>query len=60
MDNEIIKAVIKKDVILCGKCLHKIAETKGLKHGLGNGTVFIQCSHRSSGKRCKCVNQIDL
>lgn len=58
--NEIVKARIGDRAIFCGKCGHKIASTKGLKYGLGNGTMYLICKHKSGSKRCKTVNQIDL
>lgn len=60
INRETTKAIISEKVILCGCCGHKIAEVYGLKHGLGNGTLYILCNHKSSGKKCKTINQIDL
>ena len=57
---EIIKAIIGDDVILCGYCGHKLAETKGLRCGLGNGTMYLKCVHKDKGVRCRTINQIDL
>jgi len=57
---ETVKAVMSDKAILCGHCGHKLAETYGLKHGLGNGKIYLMCRHKSSGKVCKAINQIDL
>ena len=57
---EIVKALVDERVIFCSKCGHKIASTKGFKRGLGNGSIFLVCKHKSAGKVCKTVNQIDL
>jgi hypothetical protein len=57
---EVTKALFDKDVILCGKCGHVIAKCKGLRQGLGNGTIYLMCKHKSSGRTCKEINQIDL
>ena len=59
-DREIVKAIIMERAIFCGTCKHKIASVQGLRHGLGNGTIYIICKHKDRGIRCKCVNQIDL
>ena len=55
-----VKAVVKKDVIVCGVCGHKIAECSDLVHGVGHGKIRILCNHKSASVRCKTVNQIDL
>lgn len=59
-DTELTKAVLKDGVIRCGKCNHKIAEGKALRIGLGNGTMYIKCSHKSQGVKCKVINEINL
>lgn len=59
-DREIVKAVISDRAIFCGKCGHKIATTVGLKHGLGNGTIYLICKFKSGRERCKTLNQIDM
>lgn len=58
--NALTKAIIKDGVIRCGRCRHKIAESKALRIGLGNGTIYFKCKHKDAGKRCNCINQIDL
>lgn len=60
MNDEVVKAVISKEAIYCGKCNHKLAVVKGLRNGLGNGTIYLLCKHKSSGKVCKIVNEINL
>ena len=60
MDSEIAKAKIEERAIFCSACGHKIASVKGLKHGLGNGTIYLVCKHKQGKERCKTVNQIDL
>jgi hypothetical protein len=57
---EIVKAIIQDKVILCGYCGHKLAETKGLRCGLGNGTIYLKCKHKDCGRFCNTINQIDL
>jgi hypothetical protein len=56
----ITKALMGDRVILCGYCGHKICEIEGFKRGLGNGTIYLLCQHKSQGKRCKTVNEINL
>lgn len=59
-DNGITKAIIKDNNIFCGKCKHKLAECKALRHCLGNGSIFIKCKHIDKGKYCNEVNEIVL
>lgn len=57
---EEVKAKITESAIYCGKCGHKIAETKGFKHHLGNGIIRILCKSKSNGHYCRTVNKIEL
>jgi len=59
-DTGAVKAVIGDRAIFCSKCGHKIATTAGLKHGLGNGTIYLVCKHKQGSVKCRTVNQIDL
>lgn len=60
MNEEIVKAAVSKEAIYCGKCNHKLAVIKGLKSGLGNGTIYLKCNHKDSSKRCRAINEIEL
>jgi hypothetical protein len=58
--SDVIKAIVRRNTIRCGKCFHKIAECKGLRIRLGNGTIYLKCKHRDEGKTCNSVNEIDM
>jgi hypothetical protein len=60
MNEETVKATVKVDAIYCGKCNHKLAVIKGLKSGLGNGTIYLKCNHKDSSQRCRTINEIEL
>lgn len=59
-DKPITKAVISEHAIFCGKCNHKMAGVKNLRAGLGNGTIFLICKHKSASRVCKTINEIEL
>lgn len=60
IDKDTVEATIERNAIFCGKCGHKIAGVKGLKCGLGNGTIYIMCKHKDIGVKCLTVNEIRL
>jgi hypothetical protein len=57
---EVVKAIFTDKVILCGYCGHKLAEIQGLRQSLGNGKMWLKCSHKSAGVKCKHINLIEL
>lgn len=55
-----VEAIIDTGVIFCGKCGHKIAGAKGLRCGLGNGTIYLLCKHKDFSIKCLTMNEIRL
>jgi hypothetical protein len=53
LNNKITKAIKKDGMFICGKCGHKIA-------GYRDGKLYLLCKHKSAGKTCKTINEIDL
>ena len=58
-----VDAVVKDNIIVCGKCGHIIAKCKELRMRLGHGVIYILCKHKDGSKKpskCGEVNRIEL
>jgi hypothetical protein len=60
-----VEAKIIDNMIVCGKCGHKIAGCKEVKLQLGNGEIYLLCKHRDGSKptkerNCMTMNKVSL